>query len=131
MQHWRPSRPTRVKLEGSVDHDDGSRMTPGLITHVSQGFCASDKKAAAQTALISNDPIAAAVLTEHKDLWPLTGRRFGFCCFFLFACPQLIAKCLTRPAQVVLYGFSISVVIGKRARDLRIEFAPSYDRDPD
>jgi hypothetical protein len=45
MQHWRPSR--RVKLEGSIDHDDGLRMTPGLITHVSQGFCAPDKKAAA------------------------------------------------------------------------------------
>jgi hypothetical protein len=67
MQHWRPSRPVRVKLENSVDHGDGSRMTSGFITHVSQCFCASYKEAAAQTALISNDPVPAAILTDHKD----------------------------------------------------------------
>jgi hypothetical protein len=67
MQHWRPSRPARVKLESSVDHDDGSWMISGLITHVSQCFCASYKEAAAQIALISNYPVPAAILTDHED----------------------------------------------------------------
>lgn len=89
MQHWRPSS-TRVELEGSAVHDDGSRMIPGLITHVPQGFCASHKEAPAQTALISNDPVAAAVLTDHKDLWPLTRRRFGFCCIFHLRVPNWV-----------------------------------------
>jgi hypothetical protein len=66
MQHWRPS-PTRVELESSVDHDNGSRMIAGLITHISQCFCASYKEAAAQTALISNYPVVVAILTDHKD----------------------------------------------------------------
>jgi hypothetical protein len=78
MLHWRPSRPARIKLESSVDHDDGSRMIPGLITHVSQCFCASYKEAAAQTALISNHPVAAAISTDHKDR--RTRRRFAFRC---------------------------------------------------
>jgi hypothetical protein len=67
MQHWRSSCSAGVKLENSVDPDDGSRMIPGLITHVSQCFCASYKEAAAQTASISNHPVAAAILTDHKD----------------------------------------------------------------
>jgi hypothetical protein len=67
MQPWRPSHPARVKLEVSVDHDDGSWMISGLMAHISQRFCASYKKAAAETALISDDPIAAAVLSDHED----------------------------------------------------------------
>ena len=46
-------------------------MISGLIAHVSQCLCASYKKTAAQTALISNDPVAAAILTNHENLWRL------------------------------------------------------------
>ena len=63
MQHC----PSRVELECSVDHNDGSWMISGLITHISQCSCASDKEAAAQTILISNDPVAATILTDHED----------------------------------------------------------------
>jgi hypothetical protein len=82
MQHWRPSRPARVKLEFSADHHNDAWMISGFETHVSQCFCSSDKETAAQTPLISNHPIAAAISTDHKDLWPLTRRRFAFRCLF-------------------------------------------------
>jgi hypothetical protein len=45
--HWRPFHPARIKLESSVDHDDGSRMISSLIAHISQSFCAPYKEAAA------------------------------------------------------------------------------------
>jgi hypothetical protein len=45
-------------------------MISGLITHASQCFRSSDKEAAAQSALISNDPVAVAILTVIKtDEW--------------------------------------------------------------
>ena len=48
MLPWRPSHPARVKLEVSVDHDDGSWMISGLITHISQCVRSSYKEAVAQ-----------------------------------------------------------------------------------
>jgi hypothetical protein len=67
LQHWRPTHPTRVELESAIDHDNGPRMISGLITRVSQCFCTSHKEAAADTALISNYPVPAAILTDHED----------------------------------------------------------------
>jgi hypothetical protein len=67
MQCGRPSRLARVKFKGSVDHDDGSWMISGLITHVSQCVRASYKEAAAETALIPNDPVSVTISTNHKD----------------------------------------------------------------
>src|ERR1700752_4011769 len=89
MQHWHPSGPARVKLERSADHDDGSWMIPSLIIDVSQCFCATDKKAAAQTALIPNGPVAVAILPDHKDLCPVTRRRFALHCPFHLRVPYL------------------------------------------
>jgi len=82
----------RAELHGSADHDDGSWMTSGLITNVSQCFRTFDKETAAQTGLISNDPVAAAILTDHKDLRPLTRRKFGFCCLFRLRVSDLLGS---------------------------------------
>jgi hypothetical protein len=73
-----PSHPTRVELESSVDHDNGPWMIAGLIADVSQRLGTSDKEAAAEAALISNDPVATAILTDHEGWWPQTRRRFAF-----------------------------------------------------
>jgi hypothetical protein len=66
---WRcwPFDPTRVELESSADHDNDLWTISGLVADVSQCFCASYKEAAAETALISNYPVPAAILTDHED----------------------------------------------------------------
>jgi hypothetical protein len=66
MRHWRPSHPSRVELESSIDHHNGPWMISDLIAHVSQCFCAPYKEASAETALISNYPVLAAILTDHE-----------------------------------------------------------------
>jgi hypothetical protein len=67
MEHWQPSHPTRVELESSADHNNGAGIISGFKAHVSQCFCASYEEATAETALISNDPIPATILTNHED----------------------------------------------------------------
>ena len=42
-------------------------MISGFIADVSQCFGAPYKEAAAETALISNDPVPAAILANHED----------------------------------------------------------------
>jgi hypothetical protein len=90
MQHWRPPRPARIKLESSADHHNDAWMISGFETHVSQCFCTSDKEAAAQTALISNDPVAAAILADHKDR--RTRRRLAFRCLFHLSVSDLLGS---------------------------------------
>jgi hypothetical protein len=67
IQNWRPSHRVRIELEFSANHHDDPRMISGFEAHVSQCFCASYKEAAAETALISNDPVPAAVSANHED----------------------------------------------------------------
>jgi hypothetical protein len=146
MQHWRPSHPAYVKLESAIDHDNGPWMISGLITHVSQCFRASHKEATAEAALISDHPVSSAILTDHEHR--RARRRFAFCCLSHCMSPDLLerphygltlnrqivvlrSELILAAEQVVLYGFSISAVTGKRARNLRIEFSPFCDRCPD
>src|SRR6516165_8734529 len=98
MQPWRPSHPARAKLEVSVDHDDGLWMISGLITHISQCVRASYKEAAAQTALISNDPIVVAILTDHKER--RARRRFAFS-FFSHCTSPVALTSFSRTPNVV------------------------------
>ena len=67
MWYGWPSHPVRVEFEFSADHHNDTRMISGFETHVSQCFCTSHKEDAAETALISNHPVAAAILTNHED----------------------------------------------------------------
>jgi hypothetical protein len=67
MWYGRPPRPARVELQSFVDHNNSPRTIPRLRAHVSQCFRASYKKTAAEAFLISNDPVAAVVLTKNKD----------------------------------------------------------------
>jgi hypothetical protein len=78
VRHCGPSHPTRVELESSVDYDNSPWMIAGLIADISQRLRTSDKQAAAEAALLSNDPVAAAILTDHEDWCPQTRRRLAF-----------------------------------------------------
>jgi hypothetical protein len=65
-------------------------MISGLIAHVSQRFCASHEETAAQTALISNHPVAAAILTDHKGPGRSHGGGSVSVAFSIYVSPNLL-----------------------------------------
>jgi hypothetical protein len=55
-----------IEFKTSRNHDDGARSISVLGTHESERCITIDKKAAASSVLVLNDPVSAAVLTNHE-----------------------------------------------------------------
>jgi hypothetical protein len=56
-----------VEFENARDHDHGLRPVAVLEHGELQGFGAVDEQSAAKSALIPNDPVAAAVLADQEQ----------------------------------------------------------------
>jgi hypothetical protein len=70
-------RAAHVELEHAGNHSDRLRPSAGLVHGIADGFVAIDEEAAAQTALVLDDPMAATISADQESIRSRDGFRRG------------------------------------------------------